>query len=153
MSSPPSSLWCRTLQNNEGFRADSREEFDALPRWPLVNCRAFFSPPLPLALSRQNPRAKRGNTLRCRSRTWADDRRQERADRVVALVPSPSRGTGKTIKGRRGAVSPCMIMRCNLRHKRNDMVKEEKDYTARWGRWAGGMHETGVVQVRDEGGG
>lgn len=50
-----------------------------------------------------------------------------------SLLSPPLRGTGKTIKGRRGAVSPCMIMRCNLRHKRNDMVKEEEDYTARWG--------------------
>lgn len=36
--------------------------------------------------------------------------------------------TGETIKGRRGAVSPCMIMRRNLQQRKNDVVKEEKDY-------------------------
>lgn len=120
-------LWCRTLRNTKDL-SERIAERNSTPRHPLMTTRK---------LSR--------SLLTLRRHVLALQRTIVGKNGVGRpLSPTPSfRETGKTIKGRRGAASPCMIMRCNLRHKRNDMVKEEEDYTARRGRRAGGMHETG----------
>lgn len=130
----------------EGSRADSREEFDA--HTPVTTRKLSRFLLTPIASRAFKIRVQREETLfgvvLALERTIVG--KNVSTIGVIALVPSPSR-LGKQL---REGEAPCMIMRCNLRHKRNDMVKEEEDYTARWGRWAGGMHETGLFRYARE---
>lgn len=152
MSSPPSGLWCRTLQNTKDPVRIVERNFRR-PTTPVTTRKLSRFLLTPITSRAFETRVQREETLfgvvLALQRTIVG----KNVPTGWPPLSPPLRETGKTIKGRRGAVSPCMIMRCNLRHKRNDTVKEEEDYTARWG-WAGGMHETGLFRyaMREEDG-